>query len=78
MPGERMCPLGCPVVLWAAHLQAQVFRVSVNMGEQLFASLGGCCRVLGGLLWVEAEKVWGGAGSGLSPGQQEEGGDTHK
>lgn len=61
MPGERMCPLGCPMVLWAAHLQAQVFRVSVNMGEQLFASLGGCCRVLGGCFgWKQRKCVWGG------------------
>ena len=36
MRGERICPLGCPVVQWGAHLQAQVFRISVSMGEQLY------------------------------------------
>ena len=68
MHGERMCPLGCPMVLWAAHLQAQVFRVSMSMEEQLFAPLGECCRVLGGCFGVEAGKV-GGLVSGLAPGQ---------
>lgn len=61
MHWERMCPLGCPVMLWEAHLQAQVFMVSMSTGDQFFASLGGCCRVLGGLLWGgsrESEGPW--------------------
>lgn len=80
MRRERMCPFGCPVALRAAYLQAQVFRLSGSVGEQLLVPLGGCCRVSRGCFGVEAGKVGGGGRSWLwaGPRAAKERGHTHK
>lgn len=78
MHGERLCPLGCPMALWAAHLQAQVFRVSVSMGKQLLVPLGGCYRVSRGCFGVEGGKAGGGLALAWPQGSKRKRGGTHK